>query len=542
MNGGMRRGGAAGLAIVVSLGGVSVTAAQNHRTAVEATVREAGVRLADAFATGPVLGRFIERIPGSYVFAPDDRSLPIVTVTNPNRVGTLAVGPLVSATGTLDLNARALELTNYALPAAIEARAAARSPDSASSAPLEAGIDAAASITSRLEVAARPGAQSVESRALDRSSELGRATLDDMARLGEAYHAAVNAGDKGAVDAIVERWQEVRGMVVATLPDGTEYKALYGAPDYYAPWRYDRVFSDAAAVVAIGEPGRNTARCSGVLIAEDLVLTAGHCFAGPPPKEPGELEVWFGYAERPDGSRAAPVRRDISPEPVAPAPDKWADVMQHRFGSSLYDYAVVRFAAPAGEPLLPDVEIIPGRKVEPEPQCLRSTPPQRADALYVVGYPRGHPATVHDNGRVELPYRVSAGEEFNLLRLDVDADFRGKPDHEAVLREFDESYVLDDSGILDWWYFFDIRDGGQPRMGIVADTFRGNSGGPVYDHERAQCVVGILNRGMGDTGARLEADWKVHERVLPIRAILEDLKANPQTSPMLEDGTLRIVE
>ena len=334
----------------------------------------------------------------------------------------------------------------------------------------------------------------------------------------------------------------MRGTVVATLPDGTEYKALYGAPDYYAPWRYDRIFSDAAAVVAIGEPGRNTARCSGVLIAEDLVLTAGHCFAGPPPKEPGELEVWFGYAERPDGSRAAPIRRRILSEPLAPALDKWPDLMQHRFGSSLYDYAVVRFAAPAGEPLLPGVEIVPGRKVEPKPQCLRYTPPQRADALYVVGYPRGNPLTVHDNGRVELPYRVSNGEEFNLLRLDVDADFRGKPDHEAVLREFDESYVLDDAGILDWWYFFDIRDGGQPRMGIVADTFRGNSGGPVYDHERGQCVVGILNRGMGDTGARLEADWKVHERVLPIRAVLEDLKANPETAAMLEDGTLRIVE
>ena len=48
-------------------------------------------------------------------------------------------------------------------------------------------MDAAASIASRLEDAARPGAQSVESRALDRSSDLGRATLDDMARLAEAY-------------------------------------------------------------------------------------------------------------------------------------------------------------------------------------------------------------------------------------------------------------------------------------------------------------------------------------------------------------------
>ena len=132
MNGrGMRRWGAAGLAMIVSVAVTNMTRAQDYRTAVEASVKEAEVRLADAFATGPVAGRFLERIPGSYVFAPDDRSLPIVTVINPNRVGTLAVGPLVSATGTLDPEARALELTSYALPAAVEARAAARSLESA---------------------------------------------------------------------------------------------------------------------------------------------------------------------------------------------------------------------------------------------------------------------------------------------------------------------------------------------------------------------------------------------------------------------------
>jgi hypothetical protein len=135
-----------------------------------------------------------------------------------------------------------------------------------------------------------------------------------------------------------------------------------------------------------------------------------------------------------------------------------------------------------------------------------------------------------------------AGDAFNLLRLDVEADFKGKPERADVLREFDQSYVLNPSGALQWHYFFDIRDGGQPRMGIVADTFRGNSGGPVYDHERDQCIVGILNRGMADTGTRLEPNWKVHERVLPIRAILDDLDRYPETKPLIEDGKLKIVD
>ena len=516
--------------LLVMAGGTGL--GQDITATVGARVKEAASRLTDAFAGGPVRGRFLERLPGSYVFAPEDKALPVVAVTNPYRIGTLAVGPLVVVRGELDAAARTLELENYALAGQERAPQPVERSDPAGS-PLAQAFTAANAIMGRLDAAAKPGALSVESRALNRESDLGRAILDNIADFARAYRAAVDAGDPTTVDRIVARWSEVRAMVVETLPDGTEYKAVYGAPDYYPPWRYDRIFRDSAAVVAIGEPGKNTARCSGVLIGEDLVLTAGHCFAGPPPKEPGELEVWFDYVELADGSRHAPVRRKILAEPVAPPSAKWPDLMQRRFEASLYDYAIVRFQAPAGQPLVPN---------EARPQCLRNTPLSRADALYVVGYPRGNPATVHDNGRVELPYRVLSGDDFDLLRLEVDADFKDKPERTEVLREFDQSYVLDDAGVLKWYYFFDIRDGGQPRMGIVADTFRGNSGGPVYDHERDQCVVGILNRGMEDTGSRLEANWKVHERVLPIRAILDDLRRRPETTPLVEEGKLRIVD
>jgi V8-like Glu-specific endopeptidase len=77
-------------------------------------------------------------------------------------------------------------------------------------------------------------------------------------------------------------------------------------------------------------------------------------------------------------------------------------------------------------------------------------------------------------------------------------------------------------------------------MGIVADTFQGDSGGPVFDHDRDQCVVGILNRGMPDTGTRLGANWKQNERVLPVRAILDDLKKDDLTRALLTSGDLVI--
>jgi hypothetical protein len=131
---------------------------------------------------------------------------------------------------------------------------------------------AANAIMRRLNAAAQPGAQSVVSRALNRESDLGQSTLDDITNIAGSYRAAVDTGNQLAVDQIVARWSEVRATVVETLPetlpDGTEYKAFYSAPDFYPPWRYERIFRDSAAVVAIGEPGKNTARCSGVLIAE----------------------------------------------------------------------------------------------------------------------------------------------------------------------------------------------------------------------------------------------------------------------------------
>jgi hypothetical protein len=520
------------LAATATAGGAG---AQDYLASVEARAQEAVARLADAFAGGRVPGRFVERVPGSYVFAPDDVSLPIATVVNAHRVAPLAVGPLLEVAGRLDPDARTVEIEDYAL-----AYARSGEPDEALSraaedrAYLTDALAAAAAIVGRLDRAAQPGAQSVVTRALDRSTELGRTTLDDTFKLADAYRAAVDAGDQAAVDAIVERWANVREQIVTALPDGTEYKALYGDPDNYPPWRYDRVSRDAAAVVAIGDPdpGSNRARCSGVLVAEDLVLTAAHCFANQPQKQPSQLAVWFDFAEREDGSRGAPIRRKIV-EAVAPPAAKWPDLMAHRFGAELYDYAIVRFSAPPGQSLIPNGA---------EPQCLRGTPPQRVDPLYVIGYPRGEPVTVHDSGRVELPYEILDGPEFQRLRLDVDADFMEEPDRAEVLRQFDESYVLDTSGVLDVRRLFDIRDGGQPRMGIVADTFRGNSGGPVFDHERGQCVVGILNRGMGDTGVKLTANWKVHERVLPVAAIIEDLRKHAETASLLEEGRLVITE
>lgn len=481
-------------------------------------------QLAELFAMGEVEGRLGEPVAGSYVFAPRGLGLPQAPVANPDKVSALAVGPVLLLRGRVDSEGR-LTVESYSLKPPPRSRS-----ESGDGLP-PAVRNASAEIVSALGDAIKPGAMSVVERSLDGESAPARKARTNIAGIVTAYRAAVNAGDGTAVSAIVREWAALRPQVLDTLPGGNEYKAIYGQADNYAPWRYDRIFQQSPAVVAIGEPNGSIARCSGVLVGSDLVLTAAHCFSLPPRREPGQLEVWFDYAERPDGASPPPVqRRRIAAEPAAPAPSRWPDLMTGPFRADLLDYAIVRFAAPAGEPLLPN---------SARPQCLRRTPLDRGEAIYVVGYPRGERATVHDNARVYLPHRVLDGDDFSKLRLDAETDLLGDPGRAELMQEFDASYVDVETSVLGTWrVFHDVRYGLQPSMGVIADTFRGNSGGPVYDHGREQCVVGILNRGASDTGQRRSGNWKEHEHVLPIRAVLDDLKRDPATATVVDSLTI----
>jgi hypothetical protein len=108
-----------------------------------------------------------------------------------------------------------------------------------------------------------------------------------------------------------------------------------------------------------------------------------------------------------------------------------------------------------------------------------------------------------------------------------------------MLNEFTASYVERQHGATTVFELHDTRFGGQPKIGIVADTFTGNSGSPVYDRDD-HCIVGILTGGAPDSGQRQGASWQFHETVLPMPAILSDLQQHPRTATLLEDGFLII--
>lgn len=495
----------------VSAQNIDVTGVRAERTrAAREELRRSGE---DGFE-----GQLVERVRGSYVFVPSRIGLPPAPVSNPEKDGALAVGLPLQIQGRIDSSGR-IEIQEYELLGPPRDRGA--------SAELAAVIRAADEIVSAVDHASKPG----KSRGGDgvRASEAEK-TRRSIASIVAEYRKALTRGVPKRAASIANEWAEVRPYVATLLTDEPQYKAIYGPSDNYPPWRYGVIQQQSRAVVAIGESGQNTARCSGVLIAPDLVLTAAHCFSEPDPRPPTQLEVWFDYAEKADGA-ILPIQRRPIAAAVAPAPARWAELMDRKFSTSLLDFAIVRFKSPGAEPAVP---------VGVAPQCLRATPLGRGDPIYVVGYPRGGRVTVHDNARVYLPYRELDGDRFYQLRLDVEADFIGTPSRDQVMEEFDKSYELEtDANGIAWRYLRSVNDAFQPRMGIVADTFRGNSGGPVFDHERDQCVAGILIAGAPDTGVRRTPTWREHERVLPASAVIDALRGDLAMEPIVHAATLK---
>lgn len=499
-------------------------------------------RLQQALAQGELMGRFLERTPGSFVFIPETRDLPAVRVLNPNEIASASVGVLLAVKASYDDEKKGIEVADYhlskvKLPSArftvaprVSVEAARRQPtmrESLSTGPSRSTpkpIDKTLStFRSTLTEALKPETVRAVRIAPRDNPTITRAASLAEKDLTRVYQDAVKRGAAG----MEERREAVRGLAEVRQ----ELKAIYGSYDNYPPWSYNRIFRNARSVVAIAEPGQTRqALCSGVLVAPDLVLTAGHCFKIHHPKD---LEVWFGFAETTEQQIPSPIVRKIA-ELVAPPADKHEEFLarasEERFDADMPDYAIVRVET--------DDENSSPQEIEP--QCLRKHHVFRGRALYVIGYPKGTPEMVHDNGRVYLPFRLRA-REFEELKRDIEVDFAMLEDEERLrlLDEFVASYVQLGEGTDMVYELYDTRWGGQPKIGIVADLFQGNSGSPVFDRDN-HCIVGIHTGGAADTGQRLGASWQTHETVLPVPAILSGLEKDSQTSSLVTAGTLTI--
>lgn len=99
--------------------------------------------------------------------------------------------------------------------------------------------------------------------------------------------------------------------------------------------QYDGTLGPPQSLVsaAQGPVGYIVGRCTGTLVAYNLLLTAGHCFADA--QDAVGLEVWFNYQEGPGGQ--------------APQPDKYKILsLVERKQDAALDYALVRLSGAPG--------------------------------------------------------------------------------------------------------------------------------------------------------------------------------------------------
>jgi Trypsin-like peptidase domain len=489
--------------------------------------RAALERLEQSFERGAVSGSLVERTPGSYVFVPESRDLPAVPVLNPGDIAPGSVGPRLEVEATYDAGSGGIRVADYELSLISRLLRLDLLDDGDTLGDSRIGR-AVVRFQGKLKEALR---RDLESSIVGGIRVGGDAPADDPMieasastaerELDAAYRDAVERGDHDERRAAVRALADVR----------QELKAIYGAYDNFPPWSYQRIFANSQSVVALAEPGQqNQALCSGVLIARDLVLTAGHCFKQ---HDPQDLQVWFGFVETAAGELPAPVGFDVV-ELVAPPSEEQQEFLERaaeeRFDAEVPDYAILRFDPTGGQGLAPEIA----------PQCLRAAHINRGRPVYVVGYPKGTRETVHDAGRVYLPFRLRP-RQFEDLKKEIEVDFADLEDADRLrlLDEFTASYVEHPDGAASVFELYDTRFGGQPKLGIVADTFRGNSGSPVFDRDN-HCIAGILTGGAPDLGQRLGASWQFHETVLPMPAILADLKESEPTAALLETGGLTI--
>lgn len=347
------------------------------------------------------------------------------------------------------------------------------------------------------------------------SSEATPQDLDALAQgvevaqntLIEAY-GQLEAGDRQEQRVLVEQHRELQSA----------NKALYGVnrDDRYPPETYSRIYANSRSAFALAVAGEETPRCSAVLIGRKLALTNNHCLQESIPEE---LEARFDFEMDLEGTplstRTFPIRQFLISTEEA---------------RGKLDFVLLELGVDESGKL-------PGDHYSS--QCLSLKHVARDDALYVIGHPLGGPRTVHDNAFVYFPFRVSPEQLIELeilVRSEFDT-FEAETEsfREGKLKEFKESYREVNEEDATWYEYFSSRFGDQPTIGADCDTYRGNSGSPVYDRH-SHLIVGLLFDGQDDLGEPWRPGWRAHEAILPMTLVVSQIRTALPEWSAAEDG------
>jgi len=252
---------------------------------------------------------------------------------------------------------------------------------------------------------------------------------------------------------------------------------------------YGRILERARGVAGIARRGALRFIASGVLVAQDLVLTCRHCThvhsASPDRYDPSDLVVRF------EGGAHA-----LNSHPV----------VGYAYTSASYDLCLLRIGPDINGDLPDQTQIqtlAPGR-------LPLGTP------LYVLHHPKGGGLRVADGAEVVFPYEST---DYELAQIEARLRAEGDVDGTAA-RAMRRSYREGTSGT---YLNLSSRWAGQPTLGADCATFDGSSGAPVYS-KRTHELCGIVYAGGDPRNVRRLTSWLNHEAILPADVIAEELR------------------
>ncbi|MCY1260011.1 hypothetical protein D9M68_100500 [compost metagenome] len=322
-------------------------------------------------------------------------------------------------------------------------------------------------------------------------------TTPSSPRIDESTRSSFTEAKWRGLDALREAKTPVEVASVRQFLDAVDAteKAVYSASirRNYPPDAYKAIFERSRAAVAIVRKKDNSPYCSAYRVKDNLILTARHCIAETDIKD---IEVWEGYIRAIDGSVPAPQRHNIK------------GVIYTSDDDSI-DFALISDDKPKSS----------SDSAGDQSTCISTDRVRLNDILYVLGYPQSGPLIVHDFGEVIFPYEATSVELDSIV---VNERLRSGADSDAAIRSIKTSYAPATPG-ANTYFNFSSTWSGKPTIGVVADTFHGDSGSAVFSRETHR-IIGVFVRGQPDYADAWSPSWKRHEAVLPIVKVLEHLR------------------
>jgi len=323
-------------------------------------------------------------------------------------------------------------------------------------------------------------------------------------------------------DKFIEIWPSIRdkpkerGEAVrrfAGLMEQSSLKAVYALSSNYDPPTYSSIYDQSIRTVALFE--RDEQFCSGYLISEEWVMTAGHCL------KRGDVQGMKASIALPANGPTSAATFQVSVD------DKWPGTGTGLLDTDPIDFVFLHLAgSPQFDAAWPTLKA-------QAPLCLQKDPPDYEKPVIVIGYQPQTPIKVYDNAYVWFPFRVlpqrylevSAMTGAKLERL-AEAWFSDPAEQENFFKEnmddFDKSYAANGN-----YREYRAERAGlakRPYFGMDTDTFHGDSGAPVFDRDKV-CVVGVFSGGALENAQIDEGTWKEHEFAIPLSEIVKYVRA-----------------